>query len=191
MHVAKYLAAASTVAVVMLAGCSRGPAPAPAPADTTPAAKADAGWPAFVDSFIESRFKADPYFAVQAGRHEFDGKMPDWSRAALDADVAELREFQTDLARFDPAALTPPQRFEHEYLQWVVGRAVVLAGRAPNRRIATRPGISTSSIHRCTSRANTRHCRSASKASWATRARCRRWPPTSAPTCARRCPKHS
>ena len=39
--------------------------------------------------FIEARMKADPYFAVQAGRHEFDGQMPDWSRAALEADVAQ------------------------------------------------------------------------------------------------------
>jgi len=106
--------------VVMLAGCSREPEATPAPAATdVKAAKADAGWPAFVDSFIESRFKADPYFAIQAGRHEFDGQMPDWSRAALDADVAELRKFQADLAKFDPVALTPPERFELEYLRWV------------------------------------------------------------------------
>ena len=58
-----------------------------------------AEWPAFVESFIEARFKADPYFAVQAGRHEFDGKMPDWSRAAIDADVGELRSFAGELAK--------------------------------------------------------------------------------------------
>jgi len=117
MHVAKCLAAAGAAVAMMLTGCSREPE-AP-PATTAPAAKTDAGWPQFVDSFIEGRFKADPYFAVQAGRHDFDGKMPDWSRAALDADVAELRKFQTELAKFDPAALTPAQRFEHEYLRWV------------------------------------------------------------------------
>ena len=48
-------------------------------------------WPSFAAAFIESRFKADPYFAVQSGRHEFDGQMPDWSRAALEAEVAELQ----------------------------------------------------------------------------------------------------
>jgi hypothetical protein len=63
----------------MLAGCSREPEPKPA-ASAAPVEKTDAGWPDFVASFIEARFKADPYFAVQAGRHEFDGKMPDWSR---------------------------------------------------------------------------------------------------------------
>ena len=74
----------------MLAGCSRERRGKPARAAPAPR-KLAADWPAFVDSFIEARFKADPYFAVQAGRHEFDGQMPDWSRAALDAEVGELR----------------------------------------------------------------------------------------------------
>jgi uncharacterized protein DUF885 len=119
MHL-KYLAAASAAAAMMLAGCSREPAPAPTPAEsTTPVEKTDTSWAGFVDSFIESRFKADPYFAVQSGRHEFDGKMPEWSRAALDSEVAGLRKFQGDLAKYDPVTLTPAQRFEHDYLQWV------------------------------------------------------------------------
>lgn len=115
------LAATSLVLATALTGCSgeRGAKPASAtamPDDAT----ADAGWPAFVESFIEARFKADPYFAVQAGRHDFDGKMPDWSRAALDADVVELRNFAGAMAKYDPAILTPAQRFEHELLQWVI-----------------------------------------------------------------------
>ena len=105
MHVAKSLAAASLLAATMLAGCSREPESRPV-ASTAPVEKSVAGWPAFVDSFIEARFKADPYFAVQSGRHEFDGKMPDWSRAAFDSDVAELRRFQGDLAKYDVATLT-------------------------------------------------------------------------------------
>ena len=87
MYAAKCLAAASLLAATMLAGCSREPESKPV-ASTAPVEKAVAVWPAFVDSFIEARFKADPYFAVQAGRHEFDGKMPDWSRAAFDSDSA-------------------------------------------------------------------------------------------------------
>jgi len=112
---------AACLVTVLLAGCSgeRGDKSADVAAPAASVNK-DAGWPAFVEGFIESRFKADPYFAVQAGRHEFDGQMPDWSRAALDADVAELRRTAAALAGFDPGALTPAQRFEHEYLQWVI-----------------------------------------------------------------------
>jgi hypothetical protein len=114
------VAAASLMVAALLAGCSREPSKKPAEVPTPAAAEVAAEWPAFVDSFIEARFKADPYFAVQAGRHEFDGKMPDWSRAAMDTEIGELRSFAGELAKRDPASLTAAQRFEHEYLQWVV-----------------------------------------------------------------------
>ena len=35
--------------------------------------------------FIEDYFKANPFFAVQAGRHEFDGQMPDLSAGGIAA----------------------------------------------------------------------------------------------------------
>jgi len=40
-------------------------------------------WDAFADQFIENYFILQPTFAVNAGRHEFDGKLPDWSPAGL------------------------------------------------------------------------------------------------------------
>ena len=55
------------------------PPPAAIPA-STPHRSAD-DWPAYVAGFIEAYLKADPFFAVQAGRHEFDGQMPDYSAA--------------------------------------------------------------------------------------------------------------
>src|SRR5882672_8486115 len=86
-----------------LAGCAREPTAAAPPSAAAPAAK---NWPAFASAFIEARMKADPYFAVQSGRHEFDGQMPDWNRAALEADLAHTRTQLAELATFDPAQLT-------------------------------------------------------------------------------------
>jgi uncharacterized protein (DUF885 family) len=111
--------------LVALAGCSRETSrtagtPAPAPASARPATALDASWPAFVDRFIEARMTADPYFAVQSGRHEFDGQMPDLSRAAIEADVAQLRTSRAELEKFDAGSLSPKQRFEREYLKWVM-----------------------------------------------------------------------
>jgi hypothetical protein len=121
MRTSVSLVATSLMVAALLAACSREPSEKPAQAAAPAgAAQVAAEWPAFVESFIEARFKADPYFAVQAGRHEFDGKMPDWSRAAIDADIGELRGFAGELAKRDPASLTATQAFEHEYLQWVV-----------------------------------------------------------------------
>ena len=97
-------------------GCSREPA-VPAAAAANGAANSD--WPAFVDRFIEASMKADPYFAVGAGRHEFDGQMPDWSRAALDAEVARIQGVAGELANFDVSHLNTSRRFERDVLQWV------------------------------------------------------------------------
>jgi hypothetical protein len=110
------------VSTLLLAACSREPAaPPPAPTAATPGGKS---WPEFVDAFIEARMVADPYFAVQAGRHEFDGKMPDWSRAALEADVAQTRRFLDELRQYDAAKLNERRRFERDYLEWVMERQI-------------------------------------------------------------------
>ncbi|HET9863873.1 MAG TPA: DUF885 domain-containing protein [Steroidobacteraceae bacterium] len=114
MH-AKHFWLAALPALALL-GCSReSPAPPPAPSATVE-------WPAFVDSFIEARFRADPGFAVQSGRHEFDGQTQDWSRAALDADIGALRASRDAMRKFEAGALTPAQRFERQYLEWIVDR---------------------------------------------------------------------
>lgn len=106
------------ILIALVAGCSREPAK---PAETpTPAAATDTSWPGFVDRFIEARMQADPYFAVNAGRHEFDGKMPDLSRAAIDADVVQTRKLLAELEAFDPAKLDAQQKFEREALHWVM-----------------------------------------------------------------------
>jgi hypothetical protein len=110
------------VSALLFAACARDPAPAQS--GSSSAASADKTWPEFVDSFIDARMKADPYFAVQAGRHEFDGQMPDWSRAALEADVAQTRRFLEELRRYDPAKLNERRRFERDYLEWVMEQQV-------------------------------------------------------------------
>jgi hypothetical protein len=113
----------SILVVFLVAACSREPEP-PAATVPAPAPATAPTWPDFTAEFIESRFRADPAFAVQSGRHDFDGRMPDWSRAALEADVAALRVRRTDLAKFDGAAMTPAQRFERKYLEWIIDREI-------------------------------------------------------------------
>jgi hypothetical protein len=109
----------STALLILAAGCAKEAAP-PAAAPTNAQSAADAGWPAFAAGFIEARFKADPHFAVGSGRHEFDGRMPDWSRSAIEADGVALREALATAAKFDSAALTAPERLERDHLMWVI-----------------------------------------------------------------------
>jgi len=102
-----------------ISGCSGSSAPSPAPAANPPAPNAPAAatpdrWPEFAARFIEGYLRANPYFAVQAGRHEFDGQMSDWSAAGIAAETARLHAMRTEAQSFDAAGLTEGERLERE-----------------------------------------------------------------------------
>ena len=78
--------------------------------------RGNADWKPFVDSFIAGWFKLDPAFAVYEGKHEYDGRLPDWSDAGLQRQVDYLRQAITKAGAFDTASLSPQQRFEQAYL---------------------------------------------------------------------------
>jgi hypothetical protein len=48
-------------------------------------------WDGFVRSFLEGYFEQFPTFGSSVGRHEFDGRLPDWSPEAMAAGNAWLR----------------------------------------------------------------------------------------------------
>jgi hypothetical protein len=74
-------------------------APPPVAAMPSPAMQ----WAAQRDRFIEEYFKANPFEAVLAGRHEFDGRMPDLSAAGLAREVDRLHAARNAIAAVDPA----------------------------------------------------------------------------------------
>ena len=84
------------------------------------AAPQDAAWDTHVTGFIEASFAANPSFAVYAGRHEYDGRLPDFSAAALSAEAARLEAARRSTAAFDPDDLDAGRRIEREYLLSVI-----------------------------------------------------------------------
>lgn len=84
--------------------------------DSAPKAPPKADWKAFSDAYIEATFKADPYFAVYQGRHEYDGVLPDWSKAGIDAEITRLKTALADAEAIDPTGLADAERFERDYL---------------------------------------------------------------------------
>lgn len=80
------------------------------------AAGTNAAWQGGVERFLEAHFAANPVTAIYAGRHEFDGRLPDLSRAAFEREVARLEAERARVAAFDPSGLTPAHRQEREYL---------------------------------------------------------------------------
>jgi uncharacterized protein (DUF885 family) len=113
-----------------LCACSKQPpAEAPKAAENT-APQADSKWSGFVDGFIEDYLKAQPFFAVYAGRHEYDGQMPDMTKAGFEKEVARLHKWQDDAQKYDEASLSPEQKFQREYLLGVISTDLFWQERA-------------------------------------------------------------
>lgn len=106
--------AVALIAIGGLAGCDRSQSPSSAPSATT--AAANAAWPRFVEDFIEAYFVANPTVAVSAGRHEFDGKLPDWSSEGITKEIKRLEGLRTRAAAFEDSALLPAHRFQRDYV---------------------------------------------------------------------------
>lgn len=87
-----------------------------APLAQAVAADADAAWQAGVARFLEAHFAANPVAAVYAGRHEFDGQLPDLSAAAIRKEIARLEAERARVAAFDATKLSEASRREREYL---------------------------------------------------------------------------
>ena len=96
--------------LLLLAACQQTPS-----APTSPHA-ASAAWDAYVGEFLESYFVAQPQVAVWVGRHEFDGKLPDWSAPGIQREIRRLHAERDRAAAFPNEALDARQRFEREYL---------------------------------------------------------------------------
>jgi hypothetical protein len=73
-----------------------------------------------LDEFLEAYFVAHPDFAVRAGRHDFDGKLADFSAEGIRKEIARLRTEKDRISKFRESSLNARERFEREYLQSVV-----------------------------------------------------------------------
>jgi uncharacterized protein (DUF885 family) len=111
--------ALSGVLLIAVTACNQSPPPPPKPAGTSPASQA---WIKLSNAFIEDYFIAQPVFAANSGRHEFDGQLPDLSSHGIKREIARLHDQHDQLAAVDPAALQPRERFDREYLLSVVDR---------------------------------------------------------------------
>ena len=71
-------------AIAMFSACQ--PAGNNAPANNSSIAGNKGGWDAYVDQYLNDYFAANPTSAVYQGKHEYDGKFPDWSDEGLKKD---------------------------------------------------------------------------------------------------------
>jgi len=112
-------AAMSVLLFVVVAGCNQAPPPSAAPKGPSLASQE---WNKLTAGFIESYLAAQPFFAAQAGRHEFDGQLPDLSNHGIRREIARLHDQRDQIAAVDPKTLQPREQFDREYLLAVVDR---------------------------------------------------------------------
>jgi uncharacterized protein (DUF885 family) len=77
-------------------------------------------WQLFRDQFLDGYFEKSPNFAVNQGRHDFDGRLPDWSPGGLSAKIDFLKSSRTTAQQFGAAQLDETARFERDYLVDVI-----------------------------------------------------------------------
>ena len=111
-------AALSGVLFLGLTGCNQQPASV-APKGPSLASQ---NWDKLTAGFIQSYFDAQPFFAAQSGRHEFDGQLPDVSNHGIKREIARLHDQRDQIAAVDPKTLEPRERFDREYLLAVADR---------------------------------------------------------------------
>jgi uncharacterized protein (DUF885 family) len=77
----------------------------------------DADYENVAEEYIKGYFAARPLQATALGLHEYDGKITDYSRLALDAELSRLRRFDDRLKKFDLDKLSPRQSIDLRILQ--------------------------------------------------------------------------
>ncbi len=75
-----------------------------------------AAWDRSAERFLDGYFELNPTFGAAAGRHEHDGRLPDWSPEGLERKIAFLRAERERALEFDPETLDERRRVERETL---------------------------------------------------------------------------
>src|SRR5688572_14444120 len=109
-----FLSLTIITAVLALSACQRKAEESASATETAATSKPATAWTALRDEYIEAFFKAHPVAAVGAGRHEFDGQLPDWSKEGLANEINRLKAAREKIAAV--ALADDVERFERDYL---------------------------------------------------------------------------
>src|SRR6059036_4256930 len=79
-----------------------------------------ADYESVAEEYIKTYLAAHPLQGTALGLHEYDGKITDYSRLALDAELNRLQRFDDRLKKFDPSKLSVRQSIDLRILQAAV-----------------------------------------------------------------------
>ncbi len=86
-------------------------------ATNNPAGSGDSAFQKMSDEFIDGELAAGPESAVALGFHRYDGKLTDYSKPALDIEIARLKAFDQRLTALDTGSLSPAMFYDYRILQ--------------------------------------------------------------------------
>ncbi|HEX4153082.1 MAG TPA: DUF885 domain-containing protein [Steroidobacteraceae bacterium] len=115
MALSRIIAMLPLALLAFLAGCNQSSKSPRAPVERPPS-QASLDWQEAANGFMQSYFAAQPFFAAQEGKHEYDGQLPDLSEHGLKREIARLHAERDRIAGIDPKPLLPKERFDREYL---------------------------------------------------------------------------
>jgi len=103
------------LSLLPLTACNKTEEPATATKPRVEQVEAES-WEKFVTRQIEVHIKAHPQWAVVQGRHEYDGQLPDWSRAGIEKEITRLHQQRDEAMAFADDQMSPEQLYQREYL---------------------------------------------------------------------------
>jgi len=84
----------------------------------------DQEYEAIAEEFIKGYFAARPLLGTSMGLHEYDGKISDYSRLALDAELFRLKKFEDRLQKFEPGKLSQRQSIDLRILMAAIHKEI-------------------------------------------------------------------
>src|SRR6202047_2808672 len=76
------------------------------------------------EEYIKGYLNARPLLGTSLGLHEYDGKISDYSRLSLDAELSRLRRFDDRLKKFDLGKLSQRQSIDLRILQAAIRQEI-------------------------------------------------------------------
>lgn len=124
MHMLRTLTLTACIVAALAACAPKSPAPDSNTTAPVTATTQDAALNTAVAAFIDGYFQHNPVFAANAGKHEYDGKLPDYSPAGLKANADWLHAQRDAFAAFTDAQLDDQGRFRRDYVLAVIDGAL-------------------------------------------------------------------
>jgi uncharacterized protein (DUF885 family) len=84
----------------------------------------DSEYESVAEEYIKGFLAARPLLATSLGFHEYDGKISDYSRLALDAELSRLKRFDDRLKIFDLGKLSQRQSIDLRILQAAIKKEI-------------------------------------------------------------------